>query len=207
MKYKISVADYGCGNTKSLYNSLKFLGFNPVISNNNKDLNVSTHIILPGVGSYANAIKKINDKLDLNFLKKQVFIEKKPFLGICVGMQVLSDYGFEFKKTKGLGWIHGEVKQMNPRPNILPQIGWNNLEILQEKNNLLLNISDKDYFYFVHSYAFKVKNSNIVVAKTSYNSNFNSIIQKENIIGVQFHPEKSQSSGLKLLKNFVINFK
>jgi len=207
MKYKIFVADYGCGNTKSLYNSLKFLGFNPVISNNNKDLNVSTHIILPGVGSYANAIKKINDKLDLNFLKKQVFIEKKPFLGICVGMQVLSDYGFEFKKTKGLGWIHGEVKQMNPRPNILPQIGWNNLEILQEKNNLLLNISDKDYFYFVHSYAFKVKNSNIVVAKTSYNSNFNSIIQKENIIGVQFHPEKSQSSGLKLLKNFVINFK
>lgn len=207
MKYKIFVADYGCGNTKSLYNSLKFLGFNPIISNNNKDLNVSTHIILPGVGSYANAIKKINDKLDLNFLKKQVLIEKKPFLGICVGMQVLSDYGFEFKKTKGLGWIHGEVKQMNARPNILPQIGWNNLEILQEKNNLLLNISDKDYFYFVHSYAFKVKNSNIVVAKTSYNSNFNSIIQKENIIGVQFHPEKSQSSGLKLLKNFVINFK
>lgn len=122
-------------------------------------------------------------------------------------MQILSNYGLEFKKTIGLGWIKGEVKEVKKKPNILPQIGWNNLNILKQESPLFQNIDLKDFFYFVHSFKFCPKNKDDLIALTNYNENFASIVNRENIIGVQFHPEKSQSSGLQLLKNFIENFK
>ena len=207
MKNKVCILDYGCGNTLSIYNSIKFLGFKSVVSNSSNEVKKCTHLILPGVGSYANALKKIKQNLNLNLIKYEVFKKKKPILGICVGMQSFSENGHEFTKTKGLGWIKGDVKKMKTKPYILPQIGWNNLVLGKEENKLFSKISSKDFFYFVHSFKFDVSNKQEILASSIYNERFPSVISKKNIIGVQFHPEKSQSSGLKLLKNFIENFK
>ncbi len=207
MKCKICIADYGCGNTKSIFNAIKYLGYKTIISGKNKDISESSHLILPGVGSFSNAVDKIKSNLDLKFIKKNIFEDNKPILGICVGMQALGTYGFEFKKCKGLDWIEGKVTRMKNNPNILPQIGWNNLNIISKNNKLFDNIDERDFFYFVHSFKFNPKNKKEILANTKYNEIFSSVILKKNIIGVQFHPEKSQISGLKLLKNFIENFK
>ena len=208
MKKIICILDYGCGNTRSIQSSINFLGYKGLISNDNKIIKKSSHIILPGVGSYSNAIDKIKSNLDLNFLKEEILKKKKkPILGICVGMQALSSYGYEFKKTSGLNWISGNVIKMKNKPNIIPQVGWNNLKICSKGSKLLNKIDKQDYFYFLHSFKFNVKNKKSIIATTGYNEMFPSIISKENIIGVQFHPEKSQTSGLKLLKNFIENYK
>ncbi len=206
MKNIICIIDYGCGNTRSIQSSINFLGYKSIISNDNKVIKKSSHIILPGVGSYFNALSKIRLNLDLNFLKEEVFKKKKPILGICVGMQILSTYGYEFKKTKGLNWIDGKVVKMKNKPNIIPQVGWNNLKIQLKNNKLVFNIDHRDYFYFLHSFKFKVKNKKNITAYTEYNEKFSSVVSKDNIVGVQFHPEKSQNSGLKLLKNFIENY-
>ena len=207
MKKKICIVNYGCGNIKSIENALKFLGYNAFISNQVKDIKKSTHLILPGVGSFSNAMAKIKLNLNLKIIEKEVLEKNKPILGICVGMQIMSSYGFEFKKTKGLNWIDGSVVKMKNKPNIVPEVGWNNLIIHLKKNKLFEKIDEKDYFYFVHSFNFKTLKKKEILASTNYNDKFTSIINKKNIVGVQFHPEKSQSSGLRLLKNFVENFK
>ena len=207
MKKKICIVNYGCGNTKSIENALKFLGYNAFISNQVKDIKKSTHLILPGVGSFSNAMAKIKLNLNLKIIEKEVLEKNKPILGICVGMQIMSSYGFEFKKTKGLNWIDGSVVKMKNKPNIVPEVGWNNLIIHLKKNKLFERIDERDYFYFVHSFNFKTLKKKEILASTNYNDKFTSIVYKKNIVGVQFHPEKSQSSGLRLLKNFVENFK
>jgi glutamine amidotransferase len=207
MKKKICIIDYGCGNTKSIQNALKFLGYKAVVSNKVEDIKKSTHLILPGVGSYSNAISKVKLNLNLKIIDQEVHEKNKSILGICVGMQIMSKYGFEFKKSKGLNWIEGDVVEMKNKPNIIPQIGWNNLIIHAKKNKLFEKINEKDFFYFVHSFNFNVSNKKEILASTNYNDKFTSVVNKKNIVGVQFHPEKSQSSGLKLLKNFVENFK
>tara|TARA_B110001452_G_scaffold241656_1_gene223968 strand:+ start:476 stop:1099 length:624 start_codon:yes stop_codon:yes gene_type:complete len=206
MKKKICIVNYGCGNTKSIENALKFLGYNAFISNQTKDIKKSTHLILPGVGSFSNAMAKIKLNLNLKIIEKEVLEKNKPILGICVGMQIMSSYGFEFKKTKGLNWIDGSVVKMKNKPNIVPEVGWNNLIIHLKKNKLFEKIDERDYFYFVHSFNFKTLKKKEILASTNYNDKFTSIVYKKNIVGVQFHPEKSQSSGLRLLKNFVDNF-
>ena len=207
MKNKICILDYGCGNTQSVSNSIKFLGYKPLISSSKEDIKNCSHLILPGVGSYTNALNKIRLNLNLKFLENEVVKNKKPLLGICVGMQVFSEYGYEFAKCKGLGWIRGSVKKMKTKPHILPQIGWNDIVINNKNHKLFYKINSKDFFYFVHSYRFHVTNKSNILASTIYNETFPSVISKGNIIGVQFHPEKSQSSGLKLLKNFIENFR
>ena len=206
MKKKICIIDYGCGNTKSIENAIKFLDYKAVVSNKVEDIKKSTHLILPGVGSYSNAITKVKLNLNLKVIEQELYEKRKPILGICVGMQIMSKNGFEFKKSKGLNWIDGNVVKMKDKPNIVPEIGWNNLIIHSKKNKLFEKIDKKDYFYFVHSFNFKASNKKEILASTVYNEKFTSIISKKNIVGVQFHPEKSQSSGLRLLKNFVDNF-
>ena len=207
MKKLICIIDYGCGNTTSIKNSLKYLGYKVLISKKISDIKKSTHLILPGVGSYSNAIDKVKKNINIKIINDEIYRKKKPILGICVGMQIMSDYGLEFKKSNGLKWINGKVIKLSNKPNIVPQIGWNNLKIIEKKNKLFKNIDGNDFFYFVHSYKFCLKSKKELMASTDYNETFSSVINKENIIGVQFHPEKSQSSGLKLLKNFVENFK
>jgi len=145
-------------------------------------------------------MQKVKEKIPVKELENEVLKKKKPFLGICVGMQIMANLGEEFGKFKGLGWIEGEVKKLKSR--ILPHIGWNNVMIKKDSN--IFNGLDKHKdFYFVHSYYFDVKDKNLVIAETEYEEKFCSIFQKENIIGVQFHPEKSQKTGQVLLKNFL----
>ena len=148
--------------------------------------------------SWFNKANMKKDNIDL--LNEQVHIQKKPFLGICIGMQILSTTGHEFGNYKGLNWINGDVTKIDS--DTLPHVGWNNI-ILKKNSNLTKNLNDESSFYFVNSFHFKPKNSDYIVAETLYEHSFCSIIEKENIFGVQFHPEKSQKAGQLLLNNFL----
>ncbi len=199
---KVAIIDYGSGNIKSLYNSLNFLNYTPILTNDTKEINDCDKIILPGVGSFDNCISKIHTKVDIENLKNEILFKKKFFLGICVGMQILSSFGFENRKTNGLNIIEGVVEKINTKLLPLPHVGWNNIEII--KNDEIFNgIESLLDFYFVHSYRFKVKNKEHSLAETNYGEKFSSVIKKDNVYGVQFHPEKSQSYGLKFLSNFL----
>ena len=199
---KVCILDYDSGNTKSVENIFEKLNIDYCLSNSKKDIINSTHLILSGVGSYSTAMRKIIDNLPISILNDEVINKSKPILGICVGMQIMSEVGFEFKKTKGLGWIEGKVKQIESKKLPLPHIGWNEI-IKNSKSNIVDKIKDGECFYFVNSFCFET-NDKYVVAYTNYGSKFPAIIQNKNIFGVQFHPEKSQKSGQKIIKNFLI---
>ena len=195
----IAIINYGSGNLNSVYNIIDYLGYDCKITNDKSYISKSTHIIFPGVGSYNGVMTKIGkDNIDL--LNEQVHIQKKPFLGICIGMQILSTTGHEFGNYNGLNWINGDVTKIDS--DTLPHVGWNNI-ILKKNSNLTKNLNDESSFYFVNSFHFKPKNSDYIVAETLYEHSFCSIIEKENIFGVQFHPEKSQKAGQLLLNNFL----
>ena len=210
----VLIIDYGSGNIKSVYNSVKktLQNLNKYfvlkVSNNLSEIKKADKIILPGVGSFdqcMNRIIKINDLVET--LNDQVITKRKPFLGICVGMQILADYGYENHKTKGLSWIDGDVKSLKKSRFVtqdlkIPHMGWNNLSI-NKKNNLLDNINDEDQFYFVHSYFFDIKHKKNIICNTKYGIDIPAIINKDNIFGFQFHPEKSGQSGLKILYNWL----
>ena len=203
MKKKVCILNYGSGNVKSVFNMISFLGYEVIISNKDQDINESTHLILPGVGSYGSAIRKIHKEINIDVLESNVLKRKKPFLGICVGMQVLSNYGFEFEETNGLGWISSETKLHDSKGLPLPHIGWNKIQVLSE--NKLTQDCDNREFYFVHSFTNQNCKEDFVLAKTDYGQSFNAILANENIFGVQFHPEKSQNSGFILFNNFINN--
>jgi len=166
------------------------------------DPNQFSKIVLPGQGAYATLVanlKKLKIYKSLNIYLKNNF----SYLGICVGMQILSDIGYEDKITKGFGIIHGEIKKFEKKNLIIPHMGWNSLNVNKD-NKILISAFNKKDFYFVHSYIFeKVKKSNIL-ATTKYGKYFPSVVNKGNIYGVQFHPEKSHKNGLKLIKNFIL---
>jgi len=210
----VLIIDYGSGNIKSVYNSVKktlhnFNKFSEVkVSRNLSEIEKADKIILPGVGSFdqcMNSIRKIKDLSQT--LNDQVLTKKKPFLGICVGMQILADYGYENQKTKGLSWINGDVKPLknfidNSQNLKIPHMGWNSLSILKN-NSLFNNITDYDQFYFVHSYFFDIKHKKNIICNTQYGINIPAIVNQDNIFGFQFHPEKSGRSGLKILYNWL----
>lgn len=202
MNNKVCILNYGSGNVKSVFNILSNLSDNVKISNQVEDIRNSTHIVLPGVGAFGSSMEKIKKNIPLKELTHQVIENKKPFLGICVGMQVLADKGFEFGEHQGLGWISGTVDKLDSGNLPLPHIGWNNINTINP-NPLLQGLNDNQDFYFVHSYVFKNANNQNIVAQTDYGQSFSSIICQDNIYGVQFHPEKSQTAGKLLLKNFL----
>jgi len=200
---KVGLINYGSGNYMSVYNALKYLKINVIEINKKYQLEDVTHIILPGVGSFNSIMDKLkkNDLIDeiLNQLK-----QGKPYLGICVGMQILATLGTEFQKTHGIGYINGNVIKI-PAENYnmtLPHIGWNEVEQCN-MSPLFLNIENNASFYFVHSYYFVPDNKDCIIANCEYGTKITACVQKENCYGVQFHPEKSQNNGLQLLKNFV----
>ncbi len=211
----VLIIDYGSGNIKSVYNSVKKIlndynmSIDVKVSNNLLEIKNSYKIILPGVGSFNQCMDRINKREDLvGILNDQVITKKKPFLGICVGMQILADYGYENKKTKGLSWINGEVKSLknftDHSQNLkIPHMGWNNLSVNSKTINLLHDITDEDQFYFVHSYFFDIKNKKNIICNTKYGIDIPAIINDDNILGFQFHPEKSGRSGLKILYNWL----
>jgi glutamine amidotransferase len=201
MKKKICIIDYNSGNQKSLYNLIDYLGYDVCLSRREQDINNSTHLLLPGVGSYIDLMDRIK-YFNLNdLINENVLIKKKPFLGICVGMQVLSTFGNENNRTKGLDYIEGEVRKINSVGLKIPHIGWNNITL--KKNSFLESETFFNLdFYFLHSYVFDPKDKNNVIGFTEYGETFSSIINKENIWGFQFHPEKSQQAGQIILKKF-----
>jgi len=195
----LGIIDYGCGNIKSLSNALDAISQNHSVIDNYKLLKKFNKIIIPGVGSYSNAIKKLKKKYFFDEIKN--FANNKPILGICVGMQILSDSGYEEEFTGGLKLISGIVDKIEKKSKI-SHVGWNNLNI-SKKKNLFSNIMQNSDFYFVHSFAFKPTSSKVITSTISYNKKtIVSSIESGSIFGVQFHPEKSHKNGLKILKNF-----
>jgi imidazole glycerol-phosphate synthase subunit HisH len=193
--------DYRSGNVKSVYNLVSYLGYDVIVSNEKAVIESATHIILPGVGSFGAAMEKITTQIPLKVLEYEVFNNKKLFLGICVGMQVLVEKGYEHGEHHGLGWIPGTVEKLPVENLPLPHIGWNDI-IIKKDSDLFTDLDDIKDFYFVHSYAIKTDDC-YIFTETNYENNFCSSIKKENIYGVQFHPEKSQKAGQKLIQNFL----
>ncbi len=196
----IVVIDYGMGNIGSIKNALEFLGADVLVSDKYRDISNASHIILPGVGSFGDGMANLRGRGLIEILEKEVIEKGKPFLGICLGMQLLAEEGEEGGLNKGLGWVQGRVRKINTNLR-LPHIGWN--DVVLEKEHTLFNDISSRVFYFVHSYSFGFKNSEDVIASCQYGEIFPVVLAKDNIMGVQFHPEKSQKSGLKLLKNFL----
>lgn len=199
---RVCILDYGSGNVKSVYNLFSAVAADVVISNAPAEIEAATHIVLPGVGAFGAAMRRIRDTLPLDVLERVVRQQGKPFLGICVGMQVLADTGHEFGETPGLGWIGGSVRLLEPGDFPLPHIGWNNIDV-QRSSPLLDGLEHAPDFYYVHSYAFDAADPADVLATTDYGRQFTGAIARGNIYGVQFHPEKSQRAGMRLVKNFL----
>ena len=198
----VVIIDYGMGNVGSVKNAFASLGEEAVISRKEEDIKSASHIVLPGVGAFKKGMENIHYFGLVDILRREVLEKQKPFLGICLGMQLLAEKGYEFGEHDGLGWIQGEAVKLDAGKLPLPHIGWNNIHIARE-NKLLKDVENDQDFYFVHSYVFKTKNSDDIAATTEYGSEFNSVISKNNIFGVQFHPEKSQRAGKLLLENFL----
>lgn len=198
---KIVIIDYDMGNTLSIINALKKLSVEAVVSNDKNVINHAKALILPGVGAYPEAMKNLEKYNLIDLLNENVLNNKKPILGICLGMQIMSDYGEEILVTKGLGWIPGEVKRIETKELRIPHVGWNSIEILNS-SVLFQNISSDSHFYFDHSYEYICSNT-FKSSQTLYDKLIVSSIEKDNIFATQFHPEKSQTMGLKILKNFL----
>ena len=200
----IGIIDYGLSNINSIANAVTKLNNKcEVINNSRKKFNKFDKIILPGVGSFPKAIENLKKQNLFDALKDFITYEKKPFLGICLGMQLLFKHSSEGKGKEGLGVLSGEVRELIPNGNLkVPNIGWREVAIL--KKSILLNtIDDKPIFYFVHKYACYSLEKENIIAELNYVNKFDCIVEKDNIFATQFHPEKSQKVGLKLLNNFL----
>ncbi|MBI4971500.1 MAG: imidazole glycerol phosphate synthase subunit HisH [Candidatus Omnitrophica bacterium] len=198
----ITIIDYNMGNIRSVFNALGDLGAEVIVTNKKEDIDKADKIILPGVGAFGEGMDHLRVLGLVEVLDDNVMKRKKPFLGICLGMQLVADVGFEFGANKGLGWVSGEVKKLEVKNVSLPHIGWN--DIAKKRDcPLLQNLPDSADFYFVHSYHVVPSSADVIAASCDYEGAFASVIHKENIYGVQFHPEKSQKAGKVLLENFI----
>ncbi len=204
----VTIVDYKSGNISSVINSFKEVARDKVKIEVTSDINKiksSDKVVLPGQGSFkscTDALKGINGLVET--LNEFAINNKKPLLGICVGLQMFADTGYEEIETKGLGWISGKVTKIDNRNGKykLPHIGWNEINILKN-SRIFKDIKDKSHMYFVHSYEFVPNDKNIVSATTDYSSNHVCAVEKDNIFGTQFHPEKSDKIGLKIIDNFI----
>jgi len=201
---KVAIINFNSGNLHSIKKSVTDLGYEAFICHDSTNLKNSDKIILPGVGSFHNAMIHLQKFGFVDSLNELVIKKKVPILGVCLGMQLLCNSSTERKFSKGLSFVDAEVVDLKDTgcKLKLPHIGWNNIRI-KKKNKVLQEIPDNSDFYFVHNFIVKSNNSQLVVATTEYGINFVSMIQKNNIYGVQFHPEKSSNLGFKLIKNFL----
>jgi glutamine amidotransferase len=204
----VTIVDYNSGNISSVINSFKEVAKNKVNIKVTSDLNkikLSDKIVLPGQGSFKSCIDALNNIDGLvDALNEFVIINNKPLIGICVGLQMFADIGYEETETKGLGWISGKVSKIDNQNGKykLPHIGWNQINIVKD-SKIFKNIENKSHMYFVHSYEFIPEDKNFISATTNYSSNIVCSVEKENIFGTQFHPEKSDKIGLKIIDNFI----
>jgi imidazole glycerol-phosphate synthase subunit HisH len=197
----VVVIDYDMGNVASLEKVFQKLGVAVKISSQQADIDKADYLVLPGVGAFGDGMKHLRNRNLVELLNKRVLVDKIPFLGVCIGMQLLGEKGYEFGEHKGLGWIKGEVIKLEVGDLRLPHVGWN--EVIYNKGDLLYqNISD-DNFYFVRSYYLKCSEPGVVTATCDYGNRFAASLRQDNIFATQFHPEKSQKSGLQVLSNFL----
>ena len=213
----IAVIDYDAGNTMSVMNALKFLGYDVVLSKEPEVLFKADHVIFPGVGAYADSMDKLKEYGLLDPVK-EIVAKKTPFLGICLGMQMLFDSSTEnasdlgVQNIKGLGILPGTItgfkensaflEEMNRTKMKVPHMGWNSLNIKNKDSKLFKGINDGSFVYFVHSFYLSAINRNDVASTTDYGIEFDSAVEHDNIFGCQFHPEKSGDVGMEILKNF-----
>lgn len=200
----ISIIDYGLGNLGSIKNMFKWIGVNSEIVSSVSEIQKAEKILLPGVGSFDRAMKNIDEMGIRSVLDTKAKTEKIPILGICLGMQLLTD-GSEEGKLDGLSWIPGKTKRFkfSDKKVKVPHMGWNTVNIIDNNQGIVQNLGDEPRFYFVHSYYVKVNEHKNKLLETAYGDLvFDSAIQNENIFGAQFHPEKSHKFGMQLLKNF-----
>jgi imidazole glycerol-phosphate synthase subunit HisH len=198
----IKIIDYGMGNIQSVKNAFELLDCNVEIIDHSSGIHDADGIILPGVGAFGNAISNLEERKIIGPLKDSVLNKKTPLLGICLGMQLLADSSEERGSNKGLSLISGNIRKIPELHSYrLPHVGWNDIEIKKD-DPLFKNITDKSSFYFVHSYRFEC-DEKYVVAITDYGQQITAAVQKDNIFGVQFHPERSQRKGFHLINNFI----
>ena len=204
----VTIVDYNSGNISSVINSFKEVAKDKVNIEVTSDLNKiksSDKVVLPGQGSFKSCVDALNSINGLvETLNEFAINNKKPLLGICVGLQMFADIGYEESETKGLGWISGKVSKIDNKQGKfkLPHIGWNEIDIVK-KSQIYKGMENKSHMYFVHSYEFIPEDKNVISATTEYSSNIVCSIEKENIFGAQFHPEKSDTIGLQIIRNFI----
>ena len=194
----IAIVDYGAGNIFSVKNAMDYLGLSAELTSKAEDIRNADGIILPGVGAFPWAMNMLSQSGLVDVIKEEAV--KKPFLGICLGMQLIFSKGYEFEETSGLGLIDGEVKLMTPENLSIPHIGWNKL-IINKECPLLSGLGDDEYVYFVHSYAAECSDNDIA-AYCEYGNKVTALVNRGTVYGAQFHPEKSVKTGLKILRNF-----
>ena len=205
---KVTIVDYNSGNISSVINSFKEVAKDEINIEVTSDLNkikLSDKVVLPGQGSFKSCVDALNSINGLvETLNEFAVTKKKPLLGICVGLQMFADIGYEETVTKGLGWISGKVSKIDNQKNKfrLPHIGWNEINIVKD-SKIFKDIENNSHMYFVHSYEFIPEDKNVISATTDYASNIVCSVEKDNIFGTQFHPEKSDKLGLKIIANFL----
>ena len=204
----VTIVDYNSGNISSVINSFKEVAKEKIkieVSSKLNKIKSSDKIVLPGQGSFKSCVDALNSIDGLvDALNEFTMINKKPLLGICVGFQMFADIGFEEIETQGLGWISGKVSKIDNQNGKfkLPHIGWNEINIVKE-SKIFKDIENNSHMYFVHSYEFIPEDKSVISATTNYSSKIVCSVEKENIFGTQFHPEKSDKIGLKIIQNFI----
>ena len=204
----VTIVDYQSGNISSVINSFNEVAKGKVnleVTSDIKKIESSDKIVLPGQGSFKSCVDSLNNISGLvETLKEFAIINNKPLLGICVGLQMFADVGYEEAETKGLGWIPGKVSKIDNQNGKfkLPHIGWNEIEI-QKESKIFKDIKNKSHMYFVHSYEFIPEDKSVISATTDYSSKIVCSIERDNLFGTQFHPEKSYKNGLKIIENFI----
>ena len=205
---KVTIVDYSSGNISSVVNSFKEVAQNKAkieVTSDLEKIKASDKIVLPGQGSFKSCVDALNKISGLNdALNEFVLVNKKPLLGICVGLQMFADVGYEETETKGLGWISGKVSKIDNQNGKykLPHIGWNQINILKD-SKIFKQVENNSHMYFVHSYEFVPTDKTVISATTDYSTKVVCSVEKENLFGTQFHPEKSDKTGLKVINNFI----
>ena len=205
---KVTIVDYQSGNISSVINSFTEVSKSKVnleVTSDIKKIKSSDKIVLPGQGSFKSCVDSLNSINGLvDTLKEFAITNKKPLLGICVGLQMFADVGYEEAETRGLGWISGKVSKIDNQNGKfkLPHIGWNEIEI-QKQSKIFRDIKNKSHMYFVHSYEFTPEDKSVISSTTEYSSKIVCSVERENLFGTQFHPEKSDKIGLQIIRNFI----
>lgn len=202
---EIAIIDYGVGNLRSVEKAFAATGCDAIVSSDETDLRAAGKLVLPGVGAFGACMRALSER-GFDRLVRERVAAGTPLLGVCVGMQLLFEESDEFGATPGLGLLRGRVRRFSDNPRfsddlVVPHVGWNRIDQIRE-NPLFTGVANRSFFYFVHSYYCEPADQSVIAGETDYGLNYASVVAQDNIWGVQFHPEKSQDAGLRLLRNF-----